>query len=396
MGSAPPPAAAPASSRPWLVDVGAATAVVAALVLVTTHIPVAAGERRLDALGVVLLVAAGGAMGLCRRHPAPAVAITAAALCAYLVRDHPGGPIYLTGWFALASLSWRRGRAAGLGGAVVLCGALVAATATEPGGTAVVHLVNVGWSIAAVLAGEVLRGRSDRAAQLLERTRDLERSRAEAARRQTAEERLQIARDLHDSVAHAMATINVQAGAAAHVVDRRPAAATEALVAIQRASGDVLDELAALVALLRSADEPADRAPTPGIDRIPALVAASLDGAGLDVALTIDGPLDRVAVPVGTAAYRIVQESLTNVIRHGGSSPVAVTVAACGGGDLVVEVVDGGRPTSGATTSTSGASRGTGTGIEGMRERAEATGGTLTAGPRAGGGWAVRAAWAHQ
>ena len=394
MGSAPPPAALPAAQRPWLRDVGAAAAVVAALVFVTTHIPVATGERRLDALGVVLLVAAGGATALCRRHPAAAVAVTAAALCAYVVRDHPGGPVFLTAWVALASLSWRRGRAAGLGGAVALCGALGAATIAEGDATPVVLLVYLGWSIAAVLAGEVLRGRSDRAAQLAERARDLERSRAEAARRQTAEERLQIARDLHDSVAHAMATINVQAGAAAHVVDRRPAAAKEALVAIQRASGDVLDELAALVALLRSAEEPADRAPTPGIDRIPTLVAAALDDAGLDVSLTIDGPLDRVAVPVGTAAYRIVQESLTNVVRHGGSSHVAVTVAACERGGLVVEVVDGGRRPASTAGGTPATSRGTGTGIEGMRERAEATGGALSAGPRAGGGWAVRAAWA--
>ena len=409
MGSAPPAADAAVPSRAWLVDLAAAAAVVAALLLVTAHIPVADGERGLDALGIVLLVAAGGAMALCRRLPAAAVAVTAVALGSYVVRDHAGGPIFLTGWVALASLGWRRGRTAGLWGAVALCGVLVAATATEPVGSPVVHLVFLGWSTAAVLAGEVLRDRSDRAARLAERARDRERTQAEAVRRQAAEDRLRIARDLHDSVAHAMATINVQAGAAAHVVDRRPAAAKEALVAIQRASGDVLDELAALVSLLRRAGEPADRAPTPGIDRIPTLVAASLDDGGLDVALTVDGPLDRVAVPVGTAAYRIVQESLTNVIRHGGSSDVAVTVAACDHGGLVVEVLDGGREsdsattgtsggatgTSGHATGTSGGTRGTGTGIAGMRERAEGTGGTLSAGPRAGGGWAVRAAWAH-
>ena len=132
----------------------------------------------------------------------------------------------------------------------------------------------VGWSAAAVFLGDVLRNRRSHLAELEERAHYLELTREEEARRRVAEERLRIARDLHDGVAHAMATINVQAGAAAHVVDRRPAAAKEALEAIQRASADVLDELAALLDLLRDDGQQAERAPTPDLSGIEDLVAA--------------------------------------------------------------------------------------------------------------------------
>ena len=369
----------------WVADVVGAAAATVAMMVITSHITPGGGERELDTFGYGLLVAAGAAMALCRRLPSVAAAIVALALSMYVLRDYPGGPIFLTGWFALVSLSWRGGRRAGIAGAAVLVGALVAAAASEGGVAAAPFLVFVGWSAAAVLAGDVLRTRGERLAQLEERARQLEHTREEEARRQTAEERLRIARDIHDSVAHAMTTINVQAGAAAHVVERRPAAAKEALAAIQRASGDVLDELNALVGLLRSAGEAADRAPTPGLDRIPGLVEATRS-ANLSVTLSIDGPLGAVALPVGTAAYRIVQESLTNVIRHAPGATAAVTISADDQGGLAVEVVDDGRDQPEEST-------GTGTGIRGMRERVEATGGTLDAGPRPGGGWSVRATW---
>lgn len=212
-------------SRGWILDLGGSAVVTVALLVVSSHIPPAVDEREIDLFGYALLAAAGGAMALCRRLPAAALAVVTLALVAYVLADYPGGPIFLTGWFALVSLGWRRGRLAGIVGAAALCGALVAAAATEEGVEPPVFLVFVGWSAAAVLAGDVLRTRRERVAQLEERARQLERSRDEEARRQMAEERLRIARDIHDSVAHAMTTINVQAGAAAHVVDRRPAAA---------------------------------------------------------------------------------------------------------------------------------------------------------------------------
>jgi len=251
----------------------------------------------------------------------------------------------------------------------------------------VLHLVFIGWSAAAVLLGEALRNRRSYLTELEDRARYLERSREEEARRRVAEDRLRIARDLHDSVAHAMATINVQAGAAAHVVDRRPASAKEALTVIQRASAEVLDELAAMLALLRSEGDGEGEgpalAPTPGLRQIPALVASMRD-SHLPVTFEQHGPLDAVPNPVGTAAYRIVQESLTNVMRHGAAAPTAVTVRL-EAGRLTIEVTDDGP----GPTDTGG----TGVGIRGMRERAEATGGTLHAAPRPGRGFTVRASW---
>src|SRR5207302_11130933 len=148
-------------------------------------------------------------------------------------------------------------------------------------------------SAAAVFLGDALRSRREHIAGTAERA--------------VAEERLRIAQDLHDSVAHAMATINVQAGAAAHVVDRTPEAAKEALHAIQEASGDVLDELATLLNLLRDPDTPGERTPTPDLQRVAELVL-STRRAGLTVDLEVTGTLDEVSRPASTAAYRIVQE----------------------------------------------------------------------------------------
>ena len=388
------PAAVPRrAKRSWTLahDAGVAALVTVFLVAVTSRIPPGGGEQSMDELGYVVLVGAGAAMGLCRRWPAGAVAMVTVALAVYLLGDYPGGPIFVTGWVALASLSWRTNRRTGFVGAAALCAALFAAATVDGDPAPLLHLVFVGWSSLAVLAGDALRTRRERISQLEERARYLERTREEEARRRVAEDRLRIARDLHDSVAHAMATINVQAGAAAHVVERRPEAAKEALSAIRRASGDVLDELAALLGLLRSADEAADTTPTPGLAQIADLVVSTRH-AGLPVTLEVAGPVDKVTASVGTAAYRIVQESLTNVMRHAGGAAVTVIVAADDDGGLAVEVTDKGQDA--ATASASG--RGSGMGIRGMRERAEATGGTFAAGPAPLGGFVVRASWRAQ
>jgi signal transduction histidine kinase len=167
------------------------------------------------------------------------------------------------------------------------------------------------------------------------------------------------------------------------VVDRRPEAAHDALVAIQRASADVLDELGALVGLLRD-DDGADRAPAPGLAQVPDLVAAT--GPTVQVTLQMAGAIDDVSRPVGAAAYRVVQEALTNVLRHSGARHATVSVAATGGSDLAVEIRDDGSP--GAP-----AAPGTGMGLRGMRERVEATAGRFAAAPVPTGGFVVRAVW---
>jgi signal transduction histidine kinase len=296
-----------------------------------------------------------------------------------------GGPVFVTGWIALFFLSWRTTRRAAVIGALALCSVLITTGLIVGSDALLLHLVFVGWSAAAVALGDAARNRRSYLAELEERARDLERTRDEEGRRRVAEDRLRIARDLHDSVAHAMATISVQAGAAAHVVDREPGAAKEAFTAIQRASADVLDELAAMLRLLRDDSEDAARAPTPGIEQIDELVE-SMRGSHLRVALEPRGALDQVPAAVGVAAYRIVQESLTNVLRHAPGASAVVTVCV-DDRDVTIDVTDDGC---GAIMP---AASGAGVGIRGMRERAASTGGRVDAGPRPGGGFTVRATW---
>ena len=353
------------------------------MVFATSQIDPGTHDHALDAFGYALIIGAGLSLALCRRRPALAVGVTTVALGSYLLRRYPGGPIFLTGWIALFALSWQASRRTAIVGATILCAVLIVTGAIGDGRAPLLHLVFVGWSAAAVFLGDALRTRRDNFRQLEERARYLERTREETAGRRVAEDRLQLARDLHDSVAHAMATINVQAGAAAHVFERRPEAAKEALTVIQRASADVLEELAAMLRLLRDDDETAERSPTPALEQIETLVATTRE-AHLPVSVSIEGSLDAVPRPVSIAAYRIVQESLTNVLRHAGAATAVVSVIAAPDRSLTVEVTDDGTgPASSA---------GTGLGIRGMRERAESTGGTLEAGPN-GGGFTVRATW---
>jgi len=375
----------PGSLPGWLPDVVGAAFAVAFLVLVHRHIPASDDERTLDAFGYGLLVLAGGALALCRWRPEAAVGLITAALTAFVARRYTGGPVYVTAWVALFSLSWRTDRRRALAAAGGMVALLVITDVLADDGLTPLPLVFAGWAGAAVFLGDALRHRRSYLAQLEERARFLERSREEEALRRVAEERVRIARDLHDSVAHAMATINVQAGAAAHVVDRRPEAAREALAAIQQASATVLDELGAILALLRDHDEPAERAPQPGLEQLERLVDTTR-AAHVPVTLDVDGPLHAVAPSVSAAAYRIVQESLTNVIRHAGSAPARVVVRAGVDGALHVDVSDEGD---GSRPGTPGSGRG----LQGMRERAHSTGGVLTAGPRDDGGFHVRAVW---
>jgi signal transduction histidine kinase len=200
-----------------------------------------------------------------------------------------------------------------------------------------------------------------------------------------AEERLRIARDLHDSVAHAMATINVQASAAAHVLARQPDAAAAALSVIARASADVLDELGSMLAVLRDGSERAERAPAPGLADIRRL-ADSVGPSGLAVDVQISESTQSTTPTQGTAAYRVVQESLTNVLRHSRAEHVQLSVASEQPGALSVEIRDPGPARNHDTA-------GSGVGIRGMRERVAATGGTFMAEPTAEGGFVVRAEW---
>jgi signal transduction histidine kinase len=200
------------------------------------------------------------------------------------------------------------------------------------------------------------------------------------AEQRLGEERLRIAREVHDVVAHAMVAINVQAGVAAHLLEQDSDQAREALLHIKRTSGDALTDLRATLGVLRDVEQAAPVGPASGLNDLDA-VAAPLRAAGVEV--TVDVDADGVPTPVHSASYRIVQEALTNVLRHARAQRASVVVRACED-RLTIVVADDGAG--------SGSAGGAGAGVRGMRERATALGGTLDAGPAADGGWRVEAA----
>jgi signal transduction histidine kinase len=196
--------------RGSLPDVLAALAAVGLLVGASMHVHSLPG-RPLDALGYTLLVAAGLAMGLCRRWPAFAAGVVTVVLVVFIARRYPDSPVWATGWIALGALSLRTSRRVAFTGAAVMFAVLSVAALLIGGNGPLLPAIFAGWVAAAVFGGDALRSRRSYLAGLRERAAFLERTREEEARRRVAEERLRIARDLHDSVAHAMATINVQA-----------------------------------------------------------------------------------------------------------------------------------------------------------------------------------------
>jgi signal transduction histidine kinase len=197
-----------------------------------------------------------------------------------------------------------------------------------------------------------------------------------------AEERLQIAREMHDVLGHSLAVISLQAGVAEHLLESRPEEVRRAVVAIRQVSRHALSELRSELAVLRGAAGTGPRVPAPGLDALPGLGAA-MRSAGLTVELSVD--VDTAAVPeiVAGAAYRIIQESLTNVARHAGTGARAAVRVSRTGERLEVEVVDDGSGAPGGA--------GAGSGIAGMAERAAALGGECTALNRPEGGFRVRA-----
>ncbi len=201
------------------------------------------------------------------------------------------------------------------------------------------------------------------------------------AERRLGDERLRIAREVHDVVAHAMVAINVQAGVAAHLIERDAGEAREALLHIKRTSGDALADLRATLGVLRDRDQAAPVGPAAGLGDLDA-VAEQLRATGVEVRVDVDA-VGMVPTPVHSAGYRIVQEGLTNVLRHADAQAVSVVVRV-DEDMLTIVVTDDGPGRTGST-------EGTGAGVRGMRERAEALGGTLSAGPGEDGGWRVQA-----
>jgi len=371
------------------IDVALAAVVAAALVAAMVFGPEGdADARSFDALAGVLAVAAGGVLAFHRRAPMVMLAVTTSALALYGLRQYPEGPVSLTVALTVVGAIFAVSMARGPGKAWVpaaVSTAVLFATAFHDS-TTLFPALFASWAAGAVLLGGSVLGRRAERTALEERARRLAETREEEARRRVAEERVRIARDLHDSVAHTLASISVQAGVGAHVLDERPENARDALLAIKHTSRDALAELRATLGMLRS-DDPAPREPAAGLDRLPSLIERSR-ATGLPVDLVIEGEPRPRPPAVDTAAFRIVQESLTNVIRHAG--PARATVAVRHGDDrLEIEVTDNGR---GAVDGNGTAARSSGGhGLAGMRERVALLGGELDAGPRPSGGYRVRA-----
>jgi signal transduction histidine kinase len=248
-------------------------------------------------------------------------------------------------------------------------------------------VVFMGVLAAAWLLGHFAHNYRAYAAGLEERTAELERAREELARRAVVEERLRLARELHDVVAHAMSVIAVQSGVGAHVADSRPEEVGKALAAIEATSRDALTELRRLLGVLRQDGEPqASLAPVLGLANLEGLLA-EVAKAGLAVKLRVEGRPAPLPAGLDLSAYRIVQEALTNVVKHAGPATAQVMIRYRDH-EVAVEVTDDGR---GVGAVAGDGRRGTGHGLIGMRERVAAFGGDLEVGPRPGGGFRVAA-----
>jgi signal transduction histidine kinase len=320
-----------------------------------------------------------------RRFPGTVLALVVASGLAFAALDLPPDILGVAILVAVYSVAAYGDRWASLAGLAVAEAGLAVVQLT-PGRTGAETLVgNMGVVAAAWVLGYFAHNYRAYAARLEERTAELERAREELARRAVVEERLRLARELHDVVAHAMSVIAVQSGVGAHVANTQPKEARRSLAAIEATSRAALEELRRLLGVLRQEDEPqGDLAPVPGLADLDSLLA-EVSKAGLAVKLRVNGTRPPLPAGVDLSAYRIVQEALTNVVKHAGPARAQVVVGYRDQ-DITVEVIDDGR---GAVPPASDGRVGTGHGLIGMRERVQAFGGDLQVGPRPDGGFRV-------
>ncbi|MFC5955716.1 sensor histidine kinase [Streptomyces pratens] len=356
-----------------------------------------------DPLSLVLMVLGAAALVLRRRAPLAVLAFTGGVSLVESVTGDPRAPVSMCVVVALYTVAsatdrpttWR----VALPTMTVLTGAAMIAGPLP--WYAQENLGILAWTGIGATAGDAVRSRRAFVQAIRERAERAERTREEEARRRVAEERLRIARDLHDVVAHHIALVNVQAGVAAHVMDKRPDQAKEALAHVREASRSALGELRATVGLLRQSGDPeAPTEPAPGLDRLDDL-AGTFRNAGLHVLVAREDqrPEHAPALPaaVDLAAYRVIQEALTNVQKHAGSEAKAEVSVVRVGPHLEVTVLDDGTGAGrheapvGTGRHEAPAGAGGGHGLLGMRERVTALRGTLTTGPRYGGGFRVHA-----
>ncbi|MEU8416830.1 histidine kinase [Amycolatopsis japonica] len=333
-------------------------------------------DTTMNPLGYVVLVAGGLALAAHRRAPLTVLAVTAVCALGYQAM---GFTVPAVAYLVAVYAAVRAGhRIVAVAGSVLMIVALPLVLSASANASSVSEAfaqsrdaLQLAWLIAAGAAGEALR-QAERRADEAERTRE------ETARRRADEERLHIARELHDSLTHQISVIKVQAEVAVHLATKRGEAVPESLLAIREAGREATRELRATLEALRDDDTN----PPHGLDRIPALVERA-QAAGLDATLTVEGRRHDLPAAVDRTAYRIVQESLTNIARHAAAKTASVRIDHRPDA-LTIQVEDDGKATPGAAPIP-------GVGLLGMRERVTALGGRLDAGPRDTGGFSVRA-----
>jgi signal transduction histidine kinase len=332
--------------------------------------------------GWALLVVGPLALVVRRRHPVAALSVAFAATL--------GPPGTTTGFLSLivaffvaATSGHRRAAWASIAAGFVWSVWLAPLVYQQKAASASFALALGAWLVVLVVVAEAVRMARERRAER-QSARELE------ARRLASEERLRMARDLHDMIGHNISLISIQAGVGLDLMEDQPEQARAALVAIKAVSKEALGELRAMLNALRRDDDDVPRSPAPGLDRLDELVQLTR-AAGLSVTTEVVGMPHPLPASVDLAGYRIVQESLTNVARHAPGATATVRIAYKEGA-VVVEVVDDGGPSVGnAGPSTGNCGTGTGSGIAGMKERARALGGDLVTRPRPHGGFEVRA-----
>ncbi|MEV6368802.1 histidine kinase [Micromonospora musae] len=355
--------------RDWTIAAGVAA------ILLVTGLSEQRSATNPDLLGYALLTAGGLALAARRRAPVPVLAVTGLCTVGYQAAGFDVPAVaYLFAVYAAVRAGHRTTTVAA---SVIMLAALplaAMASGLHDTGEAFAHArgaLELAWLIAAGAAGEALR-QAERRADEAERTRE------ETARRRANEERLHIARELHDSLTHQISVIKVQAEVAVHLARKRGEQVPEALLAIREAGREAARELRATLEALRDDD----KRPPHGLDHVPELVQRART-TGLDATLTIEGHRNDVPAAVDRTAYRIVQESLTNIARHAAAATASVRIDYRPDA-LAIRVDDDGR----ATPDTAPVP---GVGLLGMRERVTALGGHLRAEPRSEGGFTVQA-----
>jgi signal transduction histidine kinase len=339
-----------------------------------------AGLRDPNVLSVVLTLMVAVPFYFRRRNPLAVLLISEIGVIGLTLPDYRTGAaptLLLVAVYTVAAWSPPRDRVVGAGAMAI--GLIIVAIGGIPGANGADMVFNAVLFSAAYLFGSTMRNRRLYSEELEARAAALERDRDQEAKRAVAEERLRIAQELHDVVAHSMGVIAVQAGVGAHVIDSDPEEARKSLEAISHTSRSTLTEIRRMLGVLRD-DTGAQYAPAPGLEELDRLVR-DVEQAGVPVEVRKEGAQTDVPPGVDFTAYRIVQEALTNVLKHAGRARVDLLVGYEDAA-LRLEIADDGRGVNGRANRV-------GHGLMGMRERVAVYGGSFEAGPRTGGGFRV-------